>query len=98
MKLPANAMIAREKVTGYLLVRQGRNDKSAFLEKGGYTAETPEALLAAVAELREHSDARQVDDNQFGIYYEVIGELPGFTGIRLRVKTVWMAEHLSGVT
>jgi hypothetical protein len=98
VKLPVDSTIAREKVTGYLLVRQGRNDKSAFLERGGYTAENPEALIAALGELREHGDARLVDDNQFGVYYEVIGDLGGCAGIRLRVKTVWMTEHLSGIT
>lgn len=98
MKLSASAIIAREKVTGYLLVRQGRNDKSAFLEKGGYTAGNPEDLITALVELRDHCDARQVDDNQFGVYYELIGDLRGPAGVKLRVRTVWMTEHLSGAT
>jgi hypothetical protein len=85
-------------VTGYLLVRLGRNDKSAFLERGGFPTENPETLIAALGDLREHGDAMQVDDNQFGVYFELIGDLRGPAGIRLRVRTVWMTEHLSGIT
>jgi hypothetical protein len=98
MKLPANAIMAREKATEYLLVRQGRNDKSAFLEKGGYTSANPDALIAGLKELRELNDAMPVDDNPFGVYYEVVGILRGPAGIGLRVRTIWMTEHLSGVT
>jgi hypothetical protein len=98
MKLPANAIIARGKVTEYLLVRQGRNDKSAFLEKGGYTSANPDALIVGLKELREQNEAMLVDDNPFGVYYELVGILRGTMGIGLRVKTVWMTEHLSGVT
>jgi hypothetical protein len=45
MKLPADAIIAAEKVTRYLLVRQTRGDKSAFLARGGYTLENAAQLL-----------------------------------------------------
>src|SRR5438093_4961385 len=45
VKLPTNATIAPEKLTAYLLVRQARGDKSAFLAKAGYTAADPEQLL-----------------------------------------------------
>jgi hypothetical protein len=45
MKLPADAIIAAEKVTRYLLVSQTRGDKSAFLARGGYTIENADQLL-----------------------------------------------------
>jgi hypothetical protein len=73
MKLPASSIIAREKVTEYLLVRKSRNDKSAFLEKGGYSPGNPDALIVGLKELQELGDAILVDDNQFGVYYEVVG-------------------------
>jgi hypothetical protein len=44
VKLPANAAIAPEKLTKYLLVRQARGDKSAFLVEAGYTAANPDQL------------------------------------------------------
>lgn len=37
MKLPQDALVAPEKITHYLLIRQNRSDKSAFLEKGGFS-------------------------------------------------------------
>jgi hypothetical protein len=40
MRLPADAIIAREKMTRYLLRRQERGDKSAFLARAGHTFET----------------------------------------------------------
>ena len=98
MKLPANAVIAREKVTDYLLVRQNRNDKSAFLEISGYLPANPDALISDLVGLREQNEAMPVDENQFGRYYEVVGVLRGPLGIGLLVRTIWMTEHLSGVT
>lgn len=75
MRLPANAVIAREKVTIYLLVRQSRNDQSAFLEIGGFTNLNPDALIAEIDALSHQYDATQIDENKFGRYYEVIGIL-----------------------
>jgi hypothetical protein len=45
MKLPADAIIAPDKLTRYLLVRQIRGDKSAFLARAGYTIENADQLL-----------------------------------------------------
>ena len=33
-----------------------------------------------------------------GRYFEIVGVLVGPNGVALRVKTVWMTEHLSDVT
>lgn len=98
MKLPANAVIARQKVTDYLLVRQNRGDKSAFLESGGFTTANPDALLAELASFCDRYDAEQIDENRLGRYYEISGVLRGSRGMGLKVKTIWMTEHLSGST
>lgn len=98
MRLPPNAMIAREKVTSYLLVRQARSDKSTFLEISGFTSHNPDVLIAAIRALSIQCDATQIDENKFGRYYEVVGILRGPLGIGLRVRSIWMTEHLSGVT
>jgi len=37
MKLPGDAVISLEKLTGYLLAEQPRGDKSRFLAEAGYT-------------------------------------------------------------
>jgi hypothetical protein len=39
MKLPGDAIIFREKLTHYLLVKRPVGDKSGFLKQAGYTAE-----------------------------------------------------------
>jgi hypothetical protein len=98
MKLTADAIIAREKISSYLLVRQSRNDKSAFLEKGGYSAANPEVLISSLAAIRDGNEAQSIDVNKFGRYYEIVGILHGPSGIDLSVRTIWMTEHLSGVT
>lgn len=98
MKLPLNATIALGKVTQYLLVPQSRSDKSAFLQRGGFSLANPEALIAALAGIRDGDDVRLVDENKFGQYYEVLGVLHGPSGVDLRVKTIWMTERLSGAT
>ena len=97
MKLPANTIIAKEKATEYLLVPQARGDKSGYLELAGYTAEHAEQLLR---DLREQLslDAVPTKSNKFGQYYEIRGSLTGPNGVTLAVRTIWMTEHLSGVT
>lgn len=97
MRLPFDALIALEKVTSYLLVRQVRSDKSAFLERAGFTPLNPEALIAEIRQMLT-IDAVEVEKNEFGRYFEIVGFLSGPTGVRLRVKSIWMREHLSGRT
>ena len=97
MKLPANTIIVREKVTRYLLVPQARGDKSAFLELAGYTLEDADQLLQDLR--RQLSlDAVPTKTTEFGQYYDIRGSLIGPNGVTLAVRTVWMTEHLSRVT
>ena len=44
MKLTGEAIIALDKLTGYLLAEQPRGDKSRFLAEAGYTRTNPERL------------------------------------------------------
>ena len=97
MKLSPDAFIAREKLTRYLLVRQERGDKSRFLERAGYHHDNPDVLeqdLRALLSL----DARPLQKNRFGQYYEVRGRLCGPNGGVLDVRTIWIRDELSGVT
>lgn len=98
MKLPADAAIAREKIVHYLLVRQSRGDKSAFLERAGYTHENPNVLIASLEAIRDEGEARWLNENKFGRYFVVEGFLYGPSGVVLQVRTIWMTETLSGVT
>ena len=98
MKLPANTIIAREKVTLYLLIPQARGDKAVFLERAGYALEDADGLLNDLRTQLLPLDAVPGKSNQFGQYYETRGSLTGPNGVTLAVRAIWMTEHLSGVT
>ena len=98
MKLPSDSDIPLEKLTCYLLVPQARADKSAFLARAGYTLENPQRLLGDLRSQILPLDAAPAGSNQFGDYFEICGVLRGPNGVALRIKAVWMREHLQGRT
>jgi len=98
MKLSTGAVIATDKLTRYLLVPQTRGDKSAFLAGAGYTINNADQLLRDLREQILPLDATALESNQFGQYFEVRGRLTGPNGVALAVRTIWMTEHLSGIT
>ncbi len=98
MTLPANTIIASEKATHYLLVPQARGDKSAFLERAGYTLANAEQLLRDLRMQLLPLEATPLQSNKFGQYHEIRGELVGPNGGRLTVRTIWITERLSGIT
>jgi hypothetical protein len=89
MKIPVDAIIAREKLTQYLLVPRQKNDKSGFLAQVGFTLQNPEALEEAIRALIAENEAVTDRDNEYGIFYRVEGDLHGPYGI-LSVVTVWI--------
>jgi len=98
MRLPTDAVIAADKLTRYLLVPQVRGDKSAFLGEAGYTADNADRLLRDLRSQILPLDAVVLESNKFGQYYEIRGRLTGPNGLVLAVRTIWMTEHLSGIT
>ncbi len=98
MKLPADATIAPEKLTHYLLVPQTRGDKSAFLNRAGYNGESADQLLHDLRTQQLPIDATPLHTTKFGQFYEIRGALTGRNGVTLRVRSIWMKEHLSGQT
>ena len=98
MKLPADAIIAAEKVTHYLLVRQARGDKSAFLARGGYALENPDQLLHDLRTQLVPLDATPLQSTEFGRFYEIRSPLVGPNGVTLQIRSIWMKENLSGIT
>jgi len=98
MKLPADAIIAREKLTRYLLVHQTRGDKSPFLARAGYTLENPDQLLEDLRAQVLPLDATPLHSTVFGDFYQILGPLSGRNGVTLNVRSIWMQEKLSGVT
>ena len=98
MKLPADATIAAEKIMRYLLVRQTRGDKSAFLARGGYTLENAKQLLRDLRTQSLSLDATPLHSTEFGQFYEIRGPLVGPNTVTLQIRSIWMKEQLSGVT
>jgi len=98
MKLSANAIIAREKLTQYLLVPQPRGDKSAFLALAGYAPGNHHQLLSDLRTQILPMEAQFLERNEFGELYEITGPLRGPNGATLQVRAIWMIEHLSGAT
>lgn len=77
MRLPADATIAGDKLTRYLLVHQTRGDKSAFLKRAGYTVENAEQLLEDLRHQLLPLDAAPLHSTKFGEFYEIRGTLTG---------------------
>jgi hypothetical protein len=98
VKLPADATIAPEKLSKYLLVRQSRGDKSAFLATAGYTAANLEQLLHDLRRQVLSQEAVRLHRTKFGQFYEIRAPLVGPNRATLRIRSIWMKEHLSGET
>ena len=98
MKLPANSEIPLPKLLQYLLVPLARADKSKFLALAGYTTENPLVLIADVCSQILPLDATPAGTTEFGDFFEIRGMLLGPNGVSLRVKTIWIREHLQGGT
>jgi len=98
VKLPANAAIAPEKLTKYLLVRQARGDKSAFLAEVGYTTANPDQLLHDLRKQVLSKETILIERTKFGELYEIRALLTGPNGTALRIRSIWMKEQLSDVT
>lgn len=95
MKIPQDAAIPAEKLTKYLLVWRDRNDKSGFLARAGFTAENPTDLEQALRRLIFVHDAVQDRQDEYGVFYQVVGNLVGPKGV-LYVVTIWMEQTVDG--
>lgn len=89
VKIPNNAIIPKEKLTHYLLVPQRKNDKSGFLAQAGFTQENPDLLEKAIRRLIAENEAILDRQNEYGMFYRVVGDLYGPTDI-LSTVTVWI--------
>ena len=95
MHIPADAVIATDKLTDYLLVARPLDDKSKFLASAGFTQSNSEILEAAIRNLATVSPADEDGRNDYGIFWRVAGRLQGLTGT-LQVVTVWLQWHHDG--
>ncbi len=88
MKIPPDSVITQEKLTRYLLVFHEQNDKSKFLERGGYTLENWQTLETDLRGLLGNAPAVFQKEDTFGDYFAVVGQLSN----GLIVKTIWLRE------
>ena len=98
MKLQAEAIIAREKITDYLLKWRPDNDKSQFLKRAGYSQNNWRRLLE---DIRNHIltlEAEFLGGTAYGELWKIRGTLKGPNGISINVVTIWMNEKYTGLT
>jgi hypothetical protein len=81
-------------ITHYLLVQKARNDKSKFLKQAGFTQENPEFLKTAIELLVKTGEAIEDGSNEYGVFYQVVGELVGVNGVMLSVVTIWLQRQV----
>lgn len=98
MQLPPDSHIAPSKITDYLLVWQPRGDKSRFLALAGYDATRSDQLARDIRMQVLPCDAVPAETTEHGQYYEISCPLTGPNGRTLDIRTIWMTEHLSGMT
>jgi hypothetical protein len=96
MRIPADAIIPREKLTRYLLVPRPWDDKSRYLAQAGFLITDPDALDRAIRKVAETFDAHTDGVNEYGTFYRVEGELTGPSGRSLPVVLVWLQWKLDG--
>jgi hypothetical protein len=95
MKVPLDAIIAREKLTRYLLVPRAKSDKSGFLAKLGFTLANPDALDAAIRAQADSAEAVVELVDIYGEHLTVAGMLGGPLASR-PVVTVWIRLAADG--
>jgi len=85
-----NVIIAKAKLTQYLLVPLPKDDKSKYLAKGGYFLDNWQQLETDIREQILSQEATLIETTRFGQKYEIRGNLIGPNGVTLPVLTVWM--------
>lgn len=98
MRLRADAIILKEKITDYLLKWRPDNDKSQFLRQAGYAQTSWQNLLEDIRNQILPLDAEFIQNTPYGGLWKIRGILKGPNGISLRVVTIWMHEKYTGMT
>lgn len=89
-KLSLNSVIPSAKLTNYLLIRLPKDDKSQFLDRGGYSIENWQQLDRDLRSQILPLEAELMENTKYGQKYMIQGSLTGPNGTILQVKTVWI--------
>lgn len=98
MKLPSDSLIAREKLSAYLLRPRDDHDKAGFLALAGYSTAAPGRLEADLRMQILPLEASPAGSTVYGDKFVIRGSLRGPNGRTLRILSVWMLEKASGLT
>jgi hypothetical protein len=80
LRVPPDAVIPMEKLTGYLLIYREWDDKSKFLAQAGFTRENPHLLLTSIRELAASVEAEEDRTDEYGELLRAEGNLLGPNG------------------
>lgn len=58
--------------------------------------ENPEALRTAIQLIAAAGEAVEDRSNEYGIFYQVVGELAGENGVSSSVVTIWLQRQIDG--
>jgi len=98
MKLSSNTIISERKLIQYLLSYRKRNDKSKWLAIAGYNTSNWKRLELDIRSQLFPLEAVLVEENQFGIVYEITGKLKGPNSKTLHVRSIWMKVNATELT
>ena len=98
MRLPADSLIARDKVFRYLLVFRAKGDKSKLLARAGYNLSNGDQLIEDLRTQILPLEATPLERTKHGQFYEIRGALTGPNGRTIHIVAIWMTEHLSDAT
>ena len=96
MNIPHDAVIHDSKSTYYLVEPRPYDDKSKYLSQSGFKKEPADRLKGAIPEQVVETDAIPYCRNEYGIFYQVEGDLTGVNGRKLSVVTIWLQGHNDG--
>jgi hypothetical protein len=96
LQLPDDSIIPEDKITRYLLVPRMKDDKSKFLAQAGFTQDNPDELLIAIRQLAATNEAIEDNNNEYGTFYRVEGNLQGINKRNLAVVSVWLQSKHDG--
>lgn len=97
MKLPngENAVIAPEKLRGYLLNPEHRRggSKAKLLESMGYRADRWQQLEADLREQHLTTDVEEVEENDYGMSYAIVAKLTGPDAHTNLFRSIWQIDR-----
>jgi len=96
MKLPRNqeAIVTEEKITDYLLSESHPvgKAKARYFKKIGYSEKNVAQLSEDLIKIAVSNAVSEEVSTLFGIKYIVDGDVVSPTGIKARLRTVWIIE------